>query len=80
MGINNLEYEKFVSERCTSTSIAKSSNGIDYIFNIMNDGWVAISEIVEGTKVPVIQAFDISHAESYISLIEPVNIPVNFFK
>ena len=54
-------------------------NRISYKFVTMKDGWIAIFEYQHwnGQYIPLIQAKDIEHAESYCFMREPVTVPVN---
>lgn len=53
-------------------------NRISYKFVTMNDNWIAIFEYdhVRGEYIPLIQAKDIEHAESFCFMREPVPVPV----
>ena len=49
----------------------RRSNGIDYVFEFLEDGWIAIYEYVDGLPLkPIIQACNIAKAEEYIFLRE----------
>lgn len=58
--------------------LRRYANGLDYIFVKERDGWYSILDVTGGIYRPVIQAKDIEHAESYIAMIEPINVPVDF--
>lgn len=49
-------------------------NGIAYDFVTMNDEWIAIFEVCNGEYIPMIQANDRKHAESWCVLREPVKV------
>lgn len=52
---------------------SRRANGIDYIFEHLKDGWIAIYEYEDGLPPkPIIQACDIKKADEYICLREPV--------
>lgn len=51
------------------------ANGIDYLFIKENDGWYSIIDISDGGYRAVIQAKTLEHAESYISMIERIDVP-----
>lgn len=52
-------------------------NDIHFILVKMKDGWIAVFERDGGQYIPVIQAADVAHAESYCNMLEPVRVPVN---
>jgi hypothetical protein len=58
--------------------LRRYANGLDYIFVKERDGWYSILDVTGGIYRPVIQAKDIEHAESYIAMREPINVPVEF--
>ena len=48
------------------------ANGIDYIYEFLPDGWIAIYEYRDGLPLrPLIQACDVNKADDYIYLREP---------
>lgn len=55
--------------------LKRYANGIDYLFIKENDGWYSIIDISDGGYRAVIQAKTLKHAESYISMIERINVP-----
>lgn len=58
--------------------INRRANCIDYVFIKEDDGWYSIFNVTGGIYSPVIQAKDLEHADSYITMIEPVSVPVTF--
>ena len=69
------EFEKWAEENGTARR-PYHSNGIDYEFVTMRDGWTAVFERSGGDYLPLIQSADEPHAESYCYLREPVPVPV----
>ena len=64
--------EKWIKENCTGSE-RRNFNGIDYRFCEMNDKWIAVFEILKnGEYRPLIQAKDMSHAEDFCSMREPL--------
>ena len=57
--------------------LRRYANGLDYIFIKERDGWYSIFDVTGGIYTPKIQAKDLEHAERYIAMIEPLNVPVN---
>ena len=55
--------------------LKRYANGIDYLFIKENDGRYSIIDISDGGYSAVIQAKTLEHAESYISMIERINVP-----
>lgn len=53
---------------------SRRSNGIDYIYEFLEDGWIAIYKNIYGRLSPVIQAKTIEKADEYIHFIEPAPI------
>lgn len=53
------------------------ANNIEWEFDTLNDGWIAVYMLDNGFKIPAIQAKDIEHAKSYCNLYERVNVPFN---
>lgn len=52
---------------------SRRANGINYIFEYLEDGWIAIYEYEDGVPPkPIIQACNIKKAEEYVCLREPV--------
>ena len=52
---------------------SRRANGIDYLYEFLSDGWVAIYEYRDGLPLkPIIQACDTSKADDYIIMREPV--------
>lgn len=52
---------------------ARNANGIDYIYEYLQDGWIAIYEYRDGLPpLPVIQACNVIKADEYIALREPI--------
>jgi len=51
---------------------AAYANSIDYTYEYLPDGWIAIWERMNGTCKPIIQACSKSKADEYINLREPV--------
>lgn len=72
------EFEKWKEENGTSYCSYRA-NRISYKFVTMNDNWIAIFEYdhMRGEYIPLIQARDMEHAESYCDLREPIPVPVN---
>lgn len=73
--------EKFLDwmhEHGTGESVSYYVNDMHFIFVPMRDGWTAVFEQDGGQYIPVIQAADIPHAQSYCNMLEPVRVPVNF--
>lgn len=58
--------------------LRRYANGLDYILVKERDGWYSVLNVTGGIYSPVIQAKDIEHAESYIAMIEPINVSVDF--
>jgi hypothetical protein len=56
----------------------RHANRLDYLFIHEADGWVSVVETAGGDYRAVIQAADVGHAESYIAMIEPLTVPVQF--
>ena len=53
------------------------ANGIDYIYEFLSDGWIAIWKFIDGLPwIPVIQAMNVEKADAYIHLTESVNFPL----
>lgn len=54
------------------------ANGFNYKFEQEKDGWWSIYRLHEATMkyIPVIQAKDLAHAESYCDLCEAVTVPM----
>lgn len=51
----------------------RKANGIDYIYEFLQDGWIAIYEYRDGLPLlPLIQACNVEKADTYIALREPV--------
>ena len=70
------KFESWCRENGTSR-INKSCNGIDWVLVTMTDGWIAIFEYdYESGYYPKIQAKDVEHAVSYISMIERPRVPL----
>ena len=70
------KFESWCRENGTGR-INKSRNGIDWVFVTMKDGWIAIFEYdYESGYYPKIQAKDMGHAVSYISMIERPRVPL----
>ena len=57
------------ARNCTETAYA---NGIDYTYEFLPDGWIAIWERSNGVYRPIIQACNQDKADELISFREPV--------
>ena len=52
----------------------RCSNGIDYVYEFLSDGWISIWEFIDGLPlIPVIQAKTIEKADEYICMREKVS-------
>jgi hypothetical protein len=52
-----------------------SANGLDYLYEFLADGWVAVYEYRNGLPLrPLIQACSREKADEYICLREPVPV------
>lgn len=68
---------QWIADHCTGAATRYYCNNMSYCFATMTDGWIAIFDVTEPNEwVPKIQASDISHAESYCQMIEPIRVPV----
>ena len=57
---------------------SRRSNGADYIYEFLADGWIAIWQYIDGLPwIPVIQAKTVEKADAYILFTEHVNFPLN---
>lgn len=69
------DWQKWIDTNCLSTE-NKWCNGIEYIFGVMKDGWIAIFERERGRLTPLIQAADMPHALSWCNRRERVTVPL----
>lgn len=53
------------------------ANNIEWEFEPLADGWIAIYMLDKGTRIPHIQARDTEHAKSYCNMYERVSVPFN---
>ena len=52
---------------------SRRANSIDYIYEFLSDGWIAIYEYRDGLPPkPIIQACSTDKADEYIAMHEPV--------
>jgi len=55
----------------------KFANGITYVFEYLEDGWIAISEYNDGLPLkPLIQACNDDKAMEYITMREKLSFPI----
>lgn len=71
------QFLDWMHENGTGESEHYYSNTVNYIFVAMRDGWTAVFERDGAQYIPVIQAADIEHAQSYCNLREPIRVPIN---
>lgn len=69
------DVDRWISENCVGNRELIWSNGIQYAFYTMKDGWIAIFEYTNGNWSPVIQAGSRDRAENYIAMREPIPFP-----
>lgn len=56
----------------------RRANNIDYIYEFLEDGWIAIYKFIDGLPwIPLIQAKTIDKADDYIALREEINVQIN---
>ena len=72
------QFLDWMHENGTGESASSYVNGMHFIFVSMKDGWTAVFEQDGGQYIPVIQAADMEHAQSYCNLLEPLRVPVKF--
>ena len=77
--LNAGELKEWIAQNGTGEKDRRYINGISYLFTVMNDGWIAIFEVDNGLYIPLIQARDIAHAESWCVMRERPNVPFNIF-
>ena len=68
--------EKWIDKNRITETATFYANRINYFFTTLPDGWTAIFENDNGDYIPLIQAADKAHAESYCILREPLPVPV----
>ena len=70
------DVDRWIAENCVGSREIVWSNGIQYAFHTMKDGWTAIFEYTDGAWHPVIQAETRARAESYVAMREPAPFPI----
>lgn len=73
--MNGKQLEKWTTENGITETATFYANKIDYFFATLPDGWIAVFENNNGDYVPLVQAADRAHAESYCVLREPLTVP-----
>lgn len=57
---------------------SRYANGVDYIYEFLEDGWIAVYKFVGGLPwIPLIQAKTVDKADTYIAFREELSIPIN---
>lgn len=69
------EVDRWTTENKVTSTATFYANKIDYLFATLPDGWIAIFENAGGDYIPLIQAADRAHAETYCVMREPLPVP-----
>lgn len=75
--MTHAEFEKWCEDNEIKEKTNEYANGIDYTFVTLKDNWIGVFERDCYCGIyPVIQACDREKALSFISLREPVTVPM----